>query len=49
MRSAMPSVTELVVPDLVFCAPALDAYKQASRQIRLVFEHFTPIIEPLRP
>jgi len=48
VRSAMPSVTaSRLCPDLVFVRPRFDAYKQASRQIRLVFEHFTPIIEPL--
>lgn len=48
VRSAMPSVTALrLCPDLVFVRPRFDAYKEASRQIRRVFEHYTPIIEPL--
>lgn len=48
VRSAMPSVTaQRLCPDLIFVRPRFDAYKEASRQIRRVFEHHTPIIEPL--
>ena len=48
VRSAMPSVTaQRLCPDLVFVRPRFDAYKEASRQIRAVFEHYTAIIEPL--
>ena len=48
VRSAMPSVTALrLCPDLVFVRPRFDAYKEASRQIRRVFEQYTPVIEPL--
>jgi DNA polymerase-4 len=48
VRSAMPSVTaSRLCPDLIFVRPRFDAYKEASRQIRCVFEHYTPIIEPL--
>ncbi len=48
VRSAMPSVTaSRLCPDLIFVRPRFDAYKQASRQIRRVFEHYTPVIEPL--
>jgi DNA polymerase IV len=48
VRSAMPSVTaSRLCPDLVFVRPRFDAYKEASRQIRRVFEHYTSIIEPL--
>lgn len=48
VRSAMPSVTaSRLCPDLVFVRPRFDAYKEASRQIRRVFEHHTAIIEPL--
>ncbi len=48
VRSAMPSVTaSRLCPDLIFVRPRFDAYKEASRQIRQVFEHYTPIIEPL--
>jgi len=48
VRSAMPSVTaQRLCPDLIFVRPRFDAYKEASRQIRHVFEHYTAIIEPL--
>ena len=48
VRSAMPSVTaSRLCPDLVFVRPRFDAYKEASRQIRRVFERYTPVIEPL--
>ena len=48
VRSAMPSVTaQRLCRDLIFVRPRFDAYKEASRQIRRVFEHYTPIIEPL--
>ncbi|MBI1402224.1 MAG: DNA polymerase IV [Porphyrobacter sp.] len=48
VRSAMPSVTaKRLCPDLVFVKSRFDAYKEASRQIRRVFEHYTDAIEPL--
>jgi DNA polymerase-4 len=48
VRSAMPSVTaSRLCPDLIFVRPRFEAYKEASRQIRRVFEHYTPVIEPL--
>ena len=48
VRSAMPSVTaQRLCPELIFVRPRFDAYKEASRQIRRVFEHYTPVIEPL--
>ncbi len=48
VKSAMPSVTaSRLCPDLIFVRPRFDAYKEASRQIRRVFEHHTAIIEPL--
>ncbi len=48
VRSAMPSVTaKRLCPDLIFVKHRFDAYKEASRQIRRIFEHHTPIIEPL--
>ncbi|MEQ5787507.1 DNA polymerase IV [Erythrobacter sp. NFXS35] len=48
VRSAMPSVTaSRLCPDLIFVRPRFDAYKEASRQIRRVFEHYTDAIEPL--
>jgi DNA polymerase-4 len=48
VRSAMPSVTaKRLCPDLIFVRHRFDAYKEASRQIRKVFEHYTPHVEPL--
>ena len=48
VRSAMPSVAaKRLCPDLVFVRHRFDAYKEASRQIRKVFEHHTPHVEPL--
>jgi DNA polymerase-4 len=48
VRSAMPSITaSRLCPDLIFVRPRFDAYKQASRQIRAVFEHHTALVEPL--
>ncbi|WP_299296243.1 DNA polymerase IV [uncultured Erythrobacter sp.] len=48
VKSAMPSVTaKRLCPDLIFVKHRFDAYKEASRQIRAVFEHHTPHVEPL--
>ncbi|MEZ5692420.1 MAG: DNA polymerase IV [Altererythrobacter sp.] len=48
VRSAMPSVTaKRLCPDLIFVRHRFDAYKEASRQIREIFRHYTPHVEPL--
>ena len=48
VRSAMPSVTaKRLCPDLIFVKHRFDAYKEASRQIRAIFHHHTPHVEPL--
>ncbi|MEO0062400.1 MAG: polymerase [Pseudomonadota bacterium] len=48
VHSAMPSVTaQRLCPDLIFCKPRFDVYADVSRQIRAVFLHFTPHVEPL--
>lgn len=48
VRSAMPGVTaRRLCPDLIFVRHRFDAYKEASRQIRAIFRHFTPHVEPL--
>ena len=48
VRSAMASVKAIrLCPDLIFCRPRFDAYKQASRQIRAIFLDYTPHVEPL--
>jgi DNA polymerase IV len=48
VRSAMPSVTaKRLCPDLVFVRHRFDVYKSVSRQIRAIFEDYTPLVEPL--
>lgn len=48
VRSAMPSVTaKRLCPDLIFVRHRFDAYKEASRTIRKIFAHHTPLVEPL--
>ena len=48
VKSAMPSVTaKRLCPDLIFVKHRFDAYKEASRQIRAIFNHHTPHVEPL--
>ena len=48
VRSAMPSVTALrKCPDLIFVKHRFEVYKEVSRQIRAIFRHYTPHVEPL--
>ncbi|MGB7418471.1 MAG: DNA polymerase IV [Erythrobacter sp.] len=48
VKSAMPSVTaKRRCPDLIFVKSRFDAYREASEQIRAVFHHHTPLVEPL--
>lgn len=48
VRSAMPSVVALRrCPDLIFVPHRFDVYRQVSRQIRDIFEGYTPLVEPL--
>ncbi|MEP5727217.1 MAG: DNA polymerase IV, partial [Erythrobacter sp.] len=48
VKSAMPSmIAKRLCPDLIFVRHRFDAYREASRQIRAVFEHHTPHVEPL--
>ena len=48
VRSAMPSVTaKRKCPELVFIKPRFDVYKAVSREIRGIFEEYTPLVEPL--
>ncbi|MDO9489564.1 MAG: DNA polymerase IV [Sphingomonadaceae bacterium] len=48
VRSAMPSVTaRRLCPDLIFVKHRFDVYKSVSRQIRDIFESYTPLVEPL--
>ncbi|MDV6332259.1 DNA polymerase IV [Asticcacaulis sp. 201] len=46
--SAMPSVTaRRKCPDLIFVKHRFEVYKAVSRQIRDIFEDYTPLVEPL--
>ena len=48
VHSAMPAVTaRRLCPHAVFLRPRIDHYAQVSRQIRDIFERFTPLVEPL--
>ena len=48
VRSAMPSVrAQRLCPDLVFVKPRFEVYRAVSRQIRAIFEDYTPLVEPL--
>lgn len=48
VRSATPSVTAArKCPELIFCRPRFEVYKQVSQQIRAVFLDYTPHVEPL--
>jgi DNA polymerase-4 len=48
VRSAMASVTaKRKCPELVFVPPRFDVYRAVSRQIRAIFERYTPLVQPL--
>jgi len=48
VRSAMPSAEAVrLCPDLVFRKPRFEVYREVSHQIRAIFRHFTPHVEPL--
>ena len=48
VHSAMPSVTaKRKCPELIFVRGNFDVYKAVSRQIREIFEDYTPLVEPL--
>ncbi len=48
VRSAMPTGRALqLCPELLVVPGRMDVYKQVSKQIRAIFERYTPIIEPL--
>ena len=47
-RSAMPSITaRRLCPQLIFRPPRFAVYSAISRQIRAIFEDYTPLVEPL--
>ena len=48
IRSAMPSKkAKELCPDAIFVYPRFEAYKEASRKIREIFQRYTDLIEPL--
>jgi DNA polymerase IV len=48
VHSAMPGVqARRLCPDGIFVRPRMARYAEAARQIRAVFEEFTPLVEPL--
>ena len=48
IHSAMPAATAVrQCPHAVFLRPRIDYYAEISRQIREIFERFTPLVEPL--
>lgn len=48
IHSAMTSKTAIrLCPDAVFIRPHLDYYGEVSKQMHVIFERYTPLIEPL--
>ncbi len=48
IHSAMPAKTAMrLCPDIIFVKPRHDHYAAVSQEIRDIFEHFTPLVEPL--
>lgn len=48
VHSAMPSRTAYkLCPQAIFVRPNGEKYRHASRQIRDIFHHYTPLVEPL--
>jgi len=48
VHSAMPAATaRRLCPHGIFLPPRIDYYAEVSRQIREIFERFTPLVEPL--
>ena len=48
VHSAMPSVTaHRLCPHGIYLPPRISYYAEVSRQIREIFERFTPLVEPL--
>jgi len=48
VHSAMPSATaHRLCPQGIYLSPRIDYYAEVSRQIRDIFEQFTPLVEPL--
>lgn len=48
IHSAMAAATaRKLCPELIIIRPDMDKYREASRQIHEIFEHYTTVIEPL--
>jgi DNA polymerase-4 len=48
IHSAMPAITAVrLCPQGIFLPPRMDHYAQISREIREIFDGFTPLVEPL--
>lgn len=48
VRSAMASAkARRLCPELIFVPHRFDVYRQVSRQIREIFERYTPLVQPL--
>lgn len=48
VKSAMPSKQAVTLcKELIFIRPRFDVYKSVSREIRMIFERYTDLIEPL--
>lgn len=48
VKSAMPSsLAYRKCPHIIFVKPRFEAYKEASKKIRAVFEEYTDLVEPL--
>jgi hypothetical protein len=48
VRSAMPSTVAMRrCAELVFVPPRFEVYRAVSRQIRVIFRDYTPLVEPL--
>jgi len=48
VKSAMPGYkAKQLCPSIIFIKPRFEAYKEASQQIRQIFQQYTDIIEPL--
>jgi len=48
IHSAMPVSTALrLCPEAILLPPGLERYSEVSHQIRMIFERFTPVVEPL--
>ena len=48
VHSAMPGMTaRRLCPDLIFVRHRFEVYHEVSQQIRAIFRHFTPHVEPL--